>query len=133
MDGKWDDANVPPHSPSSVMVREGGPPTTSLRTMRHYYMYIVTNRPNGTLYIGVTGNLIRRISQHRDGTIEGFTKRYGLTRLVYYEVYDNPRSAIWREKRLKTWLRARKVRLIHTTNPDWKDKWDDLLNELPFD
>jgi putative endonuclease len=100
--------------------------------VRHYYVYIMTNRKNGTLYVGVTGSLLERVRQHRDGAVEGFTKRYGLTRLVYYEVFDNPREAIWREKRIKTWLRAWKVRLIRGVNPEWEDLWERLPNELPF-
>ncbi len=101
--------------------------------MRHYYVYIITNRPNGTLYIGMTGNLMRRMAEHRQGVTKGFAKTYGLTLLVYYEVFENPTVAIRREKRLKTWLRAWKVRLIRGANPDWNDLTDNLINELPFD
>ncbi len=79
--------------------------------MRNYFVYIVTNRPNGTLYIGMTGDLMRRVAEHREGKSEGFVNAYGLTRLVYYEVFEDPLTAIRREKRLKTWLRAWKVRL----------------------
>lgn len=100
--------------------------------MRYYYVYIMTNRPNGTLYVGITGDLACRVVQHRDGLREGFTKRYQLHRLVYFEIFGDPHSAIWREKRLKTWLRAWKVRLIHGVNPEWKDLTEDLLNTLPF-
>jgi putative endonuclease len=76
------------------------------------WVYIVTNRANGTLYVGVTSDLPRRISQHRDGAIEGFTKRYGLKRLVYAEFHEEIRAAIQREKSLKHWSRAWKVQLI---------------------
>ncbi len=97
-----------------------------------YYVYIMSNRPNGTLYVGVTNDLIFRARQHREGLTEGFTKRYGLTRLVYYECYNSIDQAIWREKRIKTWLRAWKVRLIHQNNPEWNDLAPNLINELPF-
>ena len=113
------------------MVREGGPPTTFFMA-RYYYVYIVTNRPNGTLYMGVTNDLIRRVAEHREGRVEGFTKKYGLNRLVYYEIFENVSAAISREKRLKTWLRAWKVRLIRGMNPEWTDLWDGLLDALPF-
>jgi putative endonuclease len=85
------------------------------------WVYILTNRPNGTLYVGVTSDLVLRMAQHRDGTFEGFSKEYGLKRLVYAERHDDIAGAIAREKRLKTWLRAWKVRLIVAENPDWRD------------
>ena len=85
------------------------------------WVYILTNRPNGTLYIGVTSDLAQRMAQHRDGKFDGFTKYYGLKRLVYAERHEEIAVAIAREKRLKTWLRAWKVRLIVADNPDWRD------------
>ena len=85
------------------------------------WVYIMTNRPNGTLYVGVTGDLSRRAFEHRDGLENGFAKRYGLTRLVYAERHDDIRDAIHREKRLKRWPRAWKVRLIVEGNPTWSD------------
>ena len=85
------------------------------------WVYILTNRPNGTLYIGVTSDLARRLHQHREGTADGFTKRYGLHRLVYAERHDDIRDAIHREKTLKTWRRAWKVNLILSQNPEWND------------
>ena len=87
-------------------------------------VYIMTNRPDGTLYIGVTNNLARRVWEHREGAVEGFTKRYGLKRLVYAEHHDDIRVAIQREKSLKRWPRAWKVRLIHADNPNWDDLYD---------
>jgi putative endonuclease len=99
---------------------------------RLYFVYIMTNKPNGVLYIGVTNDLGRRVEEHRAGTVEGFTKKYGLKRLVYYEIFEDVRAAIHREKRLKTWLRAWKVRLIYGHNPHWQDLGDNLINELPF-
>jgi putative endonuclease len=90
------------------------------------WVYIVTNRPNGTLYIGVTSDLVRRAWEHREGVVDGFTKRYGLKRLVFFEQHPSIRAAIQREKNMKHWPRAWKVRLILAQNP----AWDDLYNSL---
>ena len=90
------------------------------------WVYIMTNRADGTLYIGVTNDLARRVWPHREGLVDGFTKRYGLNRLVYFEHHDDIRTAIQRETSLKRWPRAWKVRMIHADNPDW----DDLYNRL---
>jgi len=90
------------------------------------WVYIMTNWPNGTLYIGVTSDLPHRVWEHREGLIEGFTKHYGLTRLVFFERHDDIRTAIQREKSLKSWRRAWKVRLIVATNPGWDDLYDRL-------
>ena len=91
------------------------------------YVYIMSNRRNGVLYVGVTTDLLKRSFQHREGLIDGFTKRYGLKLLVYYEVFDDVRNAIQREKNMKHWLRAWKVRLIHGFNPEWKDLYETLF------
>ena len=91
------------------------------------WVYIVTNRPNGTLYVGVTADIQTRIHQHRTGAVEGFTKRYDLKHLVYAERHEDIREAIWREKAIKTWRRAWKVRLIHQANPNWDDLSDALM------
>ena len=91
------------------------------------WVYIVTNRPNGTLYVGVTSDLARRAHEHRTAAIAGFTKRYGLKRLVYVESHQDIRAAIQREKVLKHWTRARKVRLILAVNPQWDDLYDQLV------
>jgi putative endonuclease len=91
------------------------------------YVYIMTNRRNGVLYTGVTTVLPRRAYEHREGLIEGFTKRYGLKLLVYYEVSDDVRDAIQREKTIKRWPRAWKVRLIHGLNPEWEDLYPTLF------
>ena len=91
------------------------------------WVYMMTNRPNGTLYIGVTSNLIQRASQHRAGEIEGFTQRYNLKRLVYFERHDDIRDAIAREKTLKTWNRAWKDELIAKENPGWDDLYAGIL------
>ncbi len=87
---------------------------------RRYYVYIMTGQ-SWTLYIGVTNSLWRRIFQHKTGACEGFTKRYHLKWLVYFEVFRNVQAAIAREKELKGWTRARKKTLIESANPDWKD------------
>jgi putative endonuclease len=92
------------------------------------WIYIMTNRPNGTLYVGVTSNIRRRVAEHKDGLIDGFTRHYGLHRLVYVERHEIILSAIHREKNIKHWSRAWKVRLINRDNPGWKD----LFEELPF-
>ena len=85
------------------------------------WVYILTNRPNGILYVGVTSDLVRRIYEHRSGLVAGFTKRYGLKRLVYFEQFDGIRDAIQREHNIKHWPRAWKVRKIIAVNPDWDD------------
>ena len=89
--------------------------------MKSGWVYIMTNRPNGTLYVGVTSNLVQRVSQHRDGTVDGFTKRYDLKRLLYVEFHDEIGAAIQREKNIKHWSRAWKVNLILAANPHWAD------------
>ena len=91
------------------------------------YVYMMTNRRNGILYVGVTSNLPKRAYEHRNALADGFTKRYGLKQVVWYEVHDNIRSAIQREKTMKHWPRAWKVRLIHSVNPEWRDLYEDLF------
>ena len=90
------------------------------------WIYFVSNRPDGILYTGVTGDLPRRAYEHREGLVKGFSKRYGLKRLVYYERFDDIRDAIQREKNIKHWPRAWKVRLLQTMNPNWDDLYDTL-------
>ena len=85
------------------------------------YIYILTNRPNGTLYVGVTNDLVRRVFEHREGVVKGFSKTYGLKRLVYYEIHDDIRLAIQRERTMKHWPRAWKVRLVNGFNREWDD------------
>ncbi len=91
------------------------------------WVYIMTNRPHGTLYIGVTTNLQRRCWEHREGITGGFTTQYGLTRLIYAEPHPDITAAIWREKTLKHWVRAWKLRLIEAANPSWDDLYDKQL------
>ena len=93
-----------------------------------YCVYIVANRRNGTLYIGVTGDLLGRVGVHRDGLIEGFTRRYGVHMLVWYEAHGQPHTAIHREKQLKKWNRAWKLRLIEESNPNWDDLYPSLVS-----
>ncbi len=93
-----------------------------------YYVYIMTNRMKGTLYIGVTSDLINRVHQHKIKLADGFTKKYDLDRLVYYEVIDGSLEAIGREKQLKKWNRAWKIKLIQDFNPTWEDLYTKVLN-----
>ncbi len=86
----------------------------------------MSNRPNGTLYIGVTNDIARRAYEHREGIFPGFTKRYDLKRLVWFEQHEDIRDAIHREKTMKAWLRAWKVRIVMENNPDWDDLYDTL-------
>ena len=90
------------------------------------YVYILSSGRNGTLYIGVTNNLISRILQHKSRLVQGFTSQYSVDQLVYYEKHDDIIIAIQREKRLKSWLRKWKVRLIEKNNPYWQDLFDQL-------
>lgn len=90
------------------------------------YIYILTNKPNGIIYTGVTNNLIRRTLEHKQKLVKGFTKKYGLDRLVYYEVYDSIEEAIHREKCMKDWKRAWKVKRILQMNPEWNDLYDSI-------
>jgi putative endonuclease len=89
--------------------------------MRQYYVYILTNKTNKVLYIGVTNNLVRRIFEHKNKSVEGFTKKYNLSKLVYYEVTNDIYSALEREKQLKNWHRDWKINLINNFNPVWAD------------
>src|SRR5438105_15868433 len=111
------------------MVGEGRPSTTFSYCMC-YFVYIMTNKPNGTLYIGVTDDIVRRAWEHREGLTKGFTKKYGLKRLVYFEEFAYIDDAIAREKLLKTWLRAWKVRLIKGVNPDWRDLAEGFVDRV---
>jgi putative endonuclease len=88
---------------------------------RCHWVYILASRIGGTLYIGVTNNLVRRVYEHRMGLVEGFTKQYGIHRQVYFEQYDSIEQAVLREKRLKKWNRAWKIQLIEENNPNWDD------------
>ena len=89
-------------------------------------VYILASKPNGTLYVGVTSDLIQRIWQHKNNLVEGFTKRYGVHRLVWYEVHESMESAIQREKAIKKWNRAWKIELIEKNNPTWRDLYNEI-------
>jgi putative endonuclease len=93
---------------------------------RTYYVYILASRRNGTLYIGLTNSLIRRIYEHKHELIDGFTKKYSVHNLVYYEEYTDIELAIQREKQMKKWSRKWKIDLIEKGNPDWKDLYSEL-------
>jgi len=93
---------------------------------RLYCVYILASKLGGTLYTGVSSDLVGRVYQHKSRVIEGFTKRYGVHRLVYFEVHNDVREAIRREKRIKKWNRAWKVRLIEETNPNWDDLYPSI-------
>jgi len=92
-----------------------------------YYIYILASKRNGTLYIGVTSNLFKRIYEHKNNLIEGFTKKYNIHNLVYYEITEDVNSAIIREKQLKIWKRNWKIELIEKNNPGWKDLHFELI------
>lgn len=91
-----------------------------------YYIYILASQKRGTIYIGVTSNLAKRICEHREGLVSGFTKKYHVTRLVHIEEFSDVDEAILHEKRLKKWNRAWKIELIEKDNPDWRNLWFDL-------
>ncbi len=91
------------------------------------WVYLITNKPNGVLYTGVTSNIERRAWEHREGVADGFTKRYDIKRIVYIERHEDIRVAIQREKNIKHWSRAWKVKLILDQNPEWADLYDQLI------
>jgi putative endonuclease len=95
--------------------------------MKQGFVYIVTNRPDGTLYIGVTSDLIKRIYEHKNKLVDGFTSKYNLKILVYYEVLDTMEEAIKREKQLKNWQRSWKIELIKKQNPNWDDLYFSIV------
>ncbi len=91
-----------------------------------FWVYILASKPGGTLYVGVTNDLIRRVYEHREGLADGFTKRYGVKMLVYYEQHDTAAAAIQREKNIKHWSREWKIGLILSLNPQWRDLYHDI-------
>ena len=92
-----------------------------------YYVYIITNYSNKVLYVGVSGNLTRRIFEHKNKLIPGFSSRYNLNKLVFFEAFNTPEEAIAAEKKIKGWLRIKKIQLIESINPDWNDLSDDFI------
>ncbi|MDD3775443.1 MAG: GIY-YIG nuclease family protein [Sulfurovaceae bacterium] len=95
--------------------------------MKNGYIYIMTNKPKGTLYIGVTSDLAKRIYQYKNNILDGFTSAYNLKTLVYYEIFDDMQNAIFREKQLKNWHRGWKINLIESINPNWNDLYRDII------
>ena len=93
--------------------------------IQYYFVYIMTNKSQ-TLYTGVTNNLLKRVYQHKNKLIDGFTKKYNITILIYYETHEDLRAAIAREKQIKGWLRKKKIALIASMNPEWKDLYSEL-------
>ena len=100
--------------------------------MKYSYVYILTDKNNKTLYIGVTSNLVRRIYEHRNHQLKGFTEKYNITKLVYYEEFLDIYQAVSREKQLKGKLRNKKLKLINNFNPEWKDLYPELINPDEF-
>ena len=97
-------------------------------TIMSYYVYIIASRRDGAIYIGVTNDIVRRIYEHRTKAVPGFTSKYNITQLVWFEIYDDPVSAITREKELKKWKRAWKIQLIEKDNPGRKDLYESICN-----
>ncbi|TSA56479.1 MAG: GIY-YIG nuclease family protein [Planctomycetaceae bacterium] len=93
---------------------------------KQFYVYILASKRNGTLYLGVTSDIVKRVWQHKNGFAEGFTNKYGIKRLVYYEIHEDAENAIKREKQLKKWRRAWKVELIEEKNSEWRDLYADI-------
>jgi putative endonuclease len=99
--------------------------------MRNYFTYILASRRNGTLYVGVTNNLLKRINEHKNKKASAFTKKYNVNKLVYYEECGDINAAIQREKQLKNWKRSWKIKLIEDFNPEWKDLYNKLMGLDP--
>jgi putative endonuclease len=99
----------------------------SRKQIMSFFVYILASRRNGTLYIGMTDHLARRVWEHGSGAIAGFTRRYGVKTLVWYELHNSRESAFQRERQLKKWTRAWKLKLIEGSNPDWRDLASDLV------
>ncbi|MDE5445895.1 GIY-YIG nuclease family protein [Bradyrhizobium sp. CSA207] len=93
-----------------------------------YYVYILASQRDGAIYVGITNDIVRRVYEHRIKAVPGFTAKYNVTRLVWFEAYDDPVSAISREKELKKWKRAWKVKSIERDNPDWDDLYESICN-----
>ena len=94
--------------------------------MKQFYVYILASKRNGTLYVGITNDLKRRVFEHKNHLVDGFSKRYGISSLVYFEIFENPEEAILREKRIKKWKREWKLHLIEKSNAHWSDLYSAL-------
>lgn len=97
---------------------------------KQYYVYILAKARNSTFYTGVTNDLMRRVWEHKQEVAEGFTKKHGVKRLVYYEIFDDIDAAVWREKLIKKWRRAIKMDAIERMNPQWNDLYEELVGEV---
>ena len=100
--------------------------------MRPYYVYILASKKNGTLYLGVTNDIARRVYEHKNNLVDGFTKKYSVHCLVYFEVCEDVRVAIQREKNIKKWRRRWKIELIEKNNPDWRDLYFEVIDGFPL-
>ena len=94
---------------------------------KYYYVYVLANKPRGTTYVGVTSNLVQRVWQHKQEQADGFTKRYGLKSLVWYEQHEDVKQAILREKQIKNWNRTWKIELVESFNPQWHDLYETII------
>ena len=94
--------------------------------MKNFYVYILCSKRNGTLYIGITSDLIKRLYEHKNDLVNGFTKKYNVHRLVWYEIHESAESAITREKQIKKWKRAWKIKMIEQSNPEWNDLYETI-------
>jgi putative endonuclease len=101
-------------------------PIREAPTVRQFYVYILASRPGGAIYVGVTNDLVRRVYEHKNGMVEGHTLRYGINRLVHFEIYETAYQAIQREKNIKHWPRVWKTRLIGEKNHTWRDLYDEI-------
>ena len=95
---------------------------------QHFYIYLMSNPGRTVLYTGVTRNLVKRVWQHKEKVADGFTKKYNVTDLVYYEIFDSPLEAIEREKQIKSWSRKRKNQLVEAENSSWKDLYEEIVS-----
>ena len=115
---------------AGIQDKSDNPASSSASRMRLYHVYILASRRNGTLYVGVTNDVMRRTWEHRSELVEGFTKKHGVHLLVWYELHEDIHAAIAREKRLKRWNRAWKIKLIEQNNSGWNDLYDRLTGEI---
>jgi putative endonuclease len=113
--------------PGSCFARPGMTTERAIEGMS-YYVYILASRKDGAIYIGMTNDLVRRVYEHRTKAVPSFTSKYKITRLVWFEIYDDPISAITREKELKKWKRSWKAQLIETRNPEWNDLYESICS-----
>ena len=112
---------------SQPLPPQGQAPAGIQKIMKQYYVYILASKRNGTLYTGITSDLIKRVYEHKNKLTEGFTKKYDVNILVHYEIFEDPENAIIREKRIKAWKRKWKLRLIEEENPHWDDLYESLI------